>query len=212
MRYPGTQIAEKATQVTLSGIVFQHLGEQIATGELSPGDAISDNAVALALNVSRTPVREALQRLERIGMIEFAPSRFTRVTSLAPEDVSNWREFVGHQLAALVRTAAVRFTEVTRAEAARRVDRMAADVSDPERHARASVELCGYLASHSLNDVHQGLFRETSFAMTRALRLWVIDSDLSQQVEEALRRLSAALHAGDGDLAERSARVAYLID
>lgn len=212
MRYPGMQAAQKVTQVTLSGTVFQHLGEQIATGELAPGDAISDNAVALALNVSRTPVREALQRLERIGMIEFAPSRFTRVTSLAPEDVSNWREFVGHQLATLVRTAAVRFTEVTRAEAARRVDRMAADISDPDRHARASVELYGHLVAHSLNDVHQGLFRETSFAMTRALRMWVIDSDLSEQVEESLSHLSEALHAGDGDLAARSARAAYLID
>jgi hypothetical protein len=42
--------------------------------------------------------------------------------------------------------------------------------------------------------------------------MWVIDSDLSEQVEESLSHLSAALHAGDGELAARSARAAYLID
>ncbi len=203
---------QKATPPSLAGIVFQHVGQQIITGELAAGDSISDNAIAAALNVSRTPVREALQRLERIGMIEFAPSRFTRVTSLAPEDVSHWREYVGHQLSALVRTAAARFTEDARAEAADRVDAIAARVDDSAHRARASAELYAHLAAHSRNDVHQMMFHETSFAMIRALGAWVVDSELSAQVAGSLDRLSAALRAGDREAAERSARAAYLVE
>nr|WP_201470449.1 GntR family transcriptional regulator [Microbacterium hydrocarbonoxydans] len=206
------QSVQKAPPPSLAGIVFQHVGQQIVDGELAPGDSISDNAVATALGVSRTPVREALQRLERIGMIEFAPSRFTRVTSLAPEDISHWREYVGHQLSALVRTAAARFTEEARSDAADKVDEIAAAGADPERRARASAELYAHLAAHSLNDVHQMMLRETSFAMTRALGAWVIDDERSQQVSWSLDRLSAALRAGDGDAAEQSVRAAYLID
>ena len=203
---------QKATPPSLAGIVFQHVGQQIITGELAAGDSISDNAIAAALNVSRTPVREALQRLERIGMIEFAPSRFTRVTSLAPEDVSHWREYVGHQLSALVRTAAARFTEDARAEAADRVDAIAARVDDSAHRARASAELYAHLAAHSRNDVHQMMFHETSFAMIRALGAWGVDSELSAQVAGSLDRLSAALRAGDREAAERSARAAYLVE
>jgi len=206
------QSLQKTPPPSLAGIVFQHVGQQIVDGELAPGDSISDNALAAALGVSRTPVREALQRLERIGMIEFAPSRFTRVTSLTPEDISHWREYVGHQLSPLVRTAAARFTEEDRSEAADRVDEIAAAGADSERRARASTELYAHLAAHSLNDVHRMMLRETSFAMTRALGAWVIDAELSEQVARSLGRLSAALRSADGDAAERSVRAAYLID
>lgn len=206
------QSLQKAPPPSLAGIVFQHVGQQIVDGELAAGDPISDHSLATALGVSRTPVREALQRLERVGMIEFAPSRFTRVTSLAPEDISHWREYVGHQLSSLVRTAAARFAEDARSEAADRVDEIAAAGTDSERRARASAELYGHLATHSLNEVHQMMLRETSFAMIRALGAWVTDAELSHQVARSLGRLSAALRAGDADAAERSVRAAYLID
>ncbi|MCI1018570.1 GntR family transcriptional regulator [Microbacterium sp. C5A9] len=203
---------QAAPQGSLADIVFQRVGRQIADGELSPGDSVNDNAIAAAMGVSRTPVREALQRLERIGMIVLAPSRYTRVTSLADDEVAGWREFIGQQLSVLSRTASIRLADAAREDAARRVDEMATCVSDPDRYARAAVDLYGHLALQSLNDVHRALVEETSFALIRALRAWVVEPHVARRVEGALQHLGAALRAGDGDVAERSARAAYLIE
>ena len=203
---------QAAPQGSLADIVFQRLGRQIAEGHLSPGDSVNDNAIAAAMGVSRTPVREALQRLERIGMIVLAPSRYTRVTPLADEQIANWREFIGHQLSVLARIAALRLSETAREDAAGRVDEMATCVEDPERYARAAVDLYRHLAWQSLNDVHRAMAGETSFALIRALRAWAIAPDAAQRMRESLHLLSAAIRGGDGDGAERSARAAHLIE
>lgn len=64
--------------------VFDHILGSVLRGELVPGQRISDAALAAEYGVSRTPVREALQRLREIGIIEASASRFTRVAEVTP--------------------------------------------------------------------------------------------------------------------------------
>jgi len=65
--------------------VFDQLLWEMMSGELQPGQRISDADLAVRFGVSRTPVREALQRLREIGLIEASASRFTRVADVTPE-------------------------------------------------------------------------------------------------------------------------------
>ncbi|NYF09405.1 DNA-binding GntR family transcriptional regulator [Leifsonia sp. AK011] len=65
--------------------VFEQLLSEMMSGELLPGQRISDADLAVRFGVSRTPVREALQKLRDIGLIEASASRFTRVTDVTPE-------------------------------------------------------------------------------------------------------------------------------
>jgi DNA-binding GntR family transcriptional regulator len=64
--------------------VFEELLSAVHRGELKPGQRISDAGLAAQYGVSRTPVREALQRLRELGIIEASPSRFTRVADVTP--------------------------------------------------------------------------------------------------------------------------------
>lgn len=64
--------------------VFEQLLGAVQRGELLPGQRISDAELAIQYGVSRTPVREALQRLREIGVIEASASRFTRVADVTP--------------------------------------------------------------------------------------------------------------------------------
>lgn len=64
--------------------VFDQLLEAVHRGELKPGQRISDADIADEFGVSRTPVREALQRLREIGIVEASPSRFTRIADVSP--------------------------------------------------------------------------------------------------------------------------------
>lgn len=65
--------------------VFEQLLGAVQRGELLPGQKISDAELAVQYGVSRTPVREALQRLREIGVVEASPSRFTRIAEVTPE-------------------------------------------------------------------------------------------------------------------------------
>jgi DNA-binding GntR family transcriptional regulator len=51
-------------------------------GTLAPGETLRDQEIAELLGVSRTPVREALRRLEDEGFVETALNRWTRVAPL----------------------------------------------------------------------------------------------------------------------------------
>jgi DNA-binding GntR family transcriptional regulator len=76
-------VAKIATSKVVT-TVFEEVLEAIHEGKLLPGERISDTQLAAAYNVSRTPVREALQRLREIGVVEASASRFTRVAVVSP--------------------------------------------------------------------------------------------------------------------------------
>ena len=75
--------------------MYARLGEAILDGSLAPGERLRDHELAERLGVSRTPVREALQRLERTGLVEVAPNRYTRVTTPNDKVQADVFEFVG---------------------------------------------------------------------------------------------------------------------
>jgi DNA-binding GntR family transcriptional regulator len=59
--------------------VYDQILEALHQGRLQPGERLNDGEFAAQLGVSRTPVREALLRLRELGVVEFAPARYTRV-------------------------------------------------------------------------------------------------------------------------------------
>ena len=62
------------------------LRERIECGELAPATRLADADLAHELGVSRTPVREALLRLAREGLVDIAPGRWTRVSAFGDDD------------------------------------------------------------------------------------------------------------------------------
>ena len=66
---------------------YSHLRESILGGLLTPGTRISEPGLAEQLGISRTPVREALQRLSQEGLVELSPNKGARVRVLTPGEV-----------------------------------------------------------------------------------------------------------------------------
>src|SRR5688572_4028025 len=78
--------------------VYARLRDLIVQGSLGPGSRIVETEIATRLGVSRTPVREALQRLQQEGFVIGAPgaqqSRLT-VAPLTRDDVHELLDIVG---------------------------------------------------------------------------------------------------------------------
>lgn len=64
---------------------YDRLCEAIVLGEFVPGEKLNDQALADWLGTSRTPVREALGRLEQIGLVQTVPGRATVVSEVDPQ-------------------------------------------------------------------------------------------------------------------------------
>ena len=58
-------------------------------GTLAPGERLRDQELCKWLGLSRTPVREALGRLEQDGLVESAPQRYTQVAPLYRREVQD---------------------------------------------------------------------------------------------------------------------------
>lgn len=77
-----TKTANKLKRSSVSQQVYEAIQTWIVNGELNPGEKIKDKELAEALGVSRTPVREALLRLENEGFVVTKANRWTQVAML----------------------------------------------------------------------------------------------------------------------------------
>mgnify|MGYP001353068839 CR=1 FL=1 len=71
----------------LRELVFETLREAIIDGELPPGERLMEIQVAEELGVSRTPVREAIRKLELEGLVAMIPRKGAYVAGLSMKDV-----------------------------------------------------------------------------------------------------------------------------
>jgi DNA-binding GntR family transcriptional regulator len=73
---------------SLVAIVEERLRNAIVDAEMRLGETLSEEALSEALGVSRTPVREALARLQLQGLVTIVPKKGTFVFAPTEEDVS----------------------------------------------------------------------------------------------------------------------------
>lgn len=71
----------------LRDVVFQTLRQAILKGELEPGERLMEIQLAERLGVSRTPVREAIRKLELEGLVIMVPRKGAEVASITEKNL-----------------------------------------------------------------------------------------------------------------------------
>ncbi|MET3618131.1 DNA-binding GntR family transcriptional regulator [Peptoniphilus olsenii] len=79
----------KNTKKSLSNLVYLDLKEKILTNELLPGNKLIEMDIAKELGVSRTPVREALKKLEDDGLAKNFPRKSYLVSKISMKEAKN---------------------------------------------------------------------------------------------------------------------------
>ena len=71
----------------LRDVVFNTLRKAILKGDLKPGERLME--IAEKLGVSRTPIREAIRKLELEGLVVMAPRKGAKVASITERDLND---------------------------------------------------------------------------------------------------------------------------
>ncbi|PZX34496.1 putative transcriptional regulator, HTH GntR [Cupriavidus phytorum] len=131
--FAGAAESGQAASLPRSERAYQQLRAAIQAGQLSPGTRLREVELAESLGLSRTPVREALSRLESEGLVVNEPNRGMMVTQLDASMVSElyvMREVLEGTAAAL---AARHATDVEISLLRDIVERDLAIANDPDR-------------------------------------------------------------------------------
>lgn len=195
----------------LSDEVYATIGAAILEGRLRPGQRLRDVELAAQLGISRTPVREALQRLERFGLVEIAVGRYTRVSEpderLRTDTADVTVYFMGNALRmSLAVCSDAQLTSIL--DTADAVVRAAAS-GDRLALFDASVTMFEGVTRATANAVFIGIMRETALAIQRNLRDW--DAFLNEPLARAAAYadLRDCIARRDGAAAEGTLRVIH---
>ena len=193
--------SERSERRVRRGDIRDALEQDILTGRSRPGEKLDEQALARRFDVSRTPVREALQQLASVGLIDLKPNRGAFVREVSIGELIQMAELEGMAGRLAARRAGegaiLRIRELLAAceTAAASRDTDAYYAENGRFHA-AIYEACGnaFLASEA-SRLHQRL------KAYRRLQLRV-----PKRMEQSLaehRRIVEAIERGDAALAER---------
>ena len=190
-------------QTPLKVQIADQLRRAIVTGRLRPGAALVETALAEQLNVSRAPIREAVQILENDGLVETVAYKGKRVKPLTVREVIETCEMRTVFEVTAARRVLANGTAVdtlwqpcrVMEEAAAAGDREALVVADEAFH-RLLIELSGHAL---LTQLWAGLYLRIHQIMSLRNDRDVNLVDIAANHPPIVR----ALAAGDGALAER---------
>jgi len=85
---PGARASKSspALRETLTEQAYRLIEEQIVTLRLKPGEVLSEQTLSATFKIGRTPIREALQRLAREGLITILPRKGILVSDINPRN------------------------------------------------------------------------------------------------------------------------------
>ncbi|MGE5550394.1 MAG: GntR family transcriptional regulator [Bacteroidota bacterium] len=191
----------------LRELVFEALREAIVKGVLKPGERMMEIQLAEEMGVSRTPVREAIRKLELEGLVAMVPRKGAYVASLSMKDIIEVFEIRGALEGLAAELAAERITEEELEELERYLVRITESIETEDLTLMVEVD----------TDFHSQLYRAS-----RNERLSQIINNLREQIQrfrktslsvpgrmrralEEHKKIVEALSSRDGSLARRLA-------
>ena len=208
-----TTAAAASRDKTVARAAYDALRSMILSGAVAPGERLGERELARRINVSRTPLREALQRLERDGLVESKRGLGYCAISFDPravEDIYQLRELLELHVC---REAGARITDTGIRELRRLQDSLArfeAEESLTVDQLREEVELGFRIHEIIAREAGNALICETLMQLYDRLRLleWidVLWIDKWPVTRREHRELISAISARDPERAVAVAR------
>jgi DNA-binding GntR family transcriptional regulator len=188
--------------------VYRALHDLLAHHHFAPGEKLNVEAIARALGVSRTPVWEALKRLEVEGVVRTRPRKGVYVAALDEEkarEIYVVREAV-EGLAARLAAACIGAAELRALERSLDAQEAAAAAEDMAAFSQADIEFHNLIVQAGRNETLARILRSLyAQILVRRLQTLYLKDRMRPSILEH-QRIFAALKSGDPDQAEEAAR------
>ena len=200
--------ATRLNHASLRAQVYDVLRADLDAGALLPGATISLDEVAGRLGVSRTPLREALLRLELEGFVTIKPRSGVVVRTLTERDIRNLYQMIGALEASVLLVERERLTRdrIVAMRAANDAMREALDADDFDLYYSANLALhdCYLRLSRNAELVHQVTVMKQRLYDFPRKHTFVKEWERASTGEHD--RIVAALERGDAEEAARLVR------
>lgn len=187
---------------------IEQIRAAIFDGTLEPGEHLNDQDLQAWLGISRTPIREALNELARLGLIEMAAQKYTRVTLPAPENRTQVLQTLGALIGGVVRVTVPTLSDDHRALLVRALEDLVqvVDARDVRAHGTKGWAMVDLITGACPNPF---LARATQHQIDAlAYQLSITRTDESTDwasLDDGYPRLLNAIRTGDAIAAELAA-------
>lgn len=183
----------------LRDVVFNTLRQSILTGELRPGERLMEIHLADKLGVSRTPIREAIRKLELEGLVTMIPRRGAEVAQITEKDLRNVLE-VRRALDVLALELACDRITPNQLEALNEACETFAEITTTRNYnmiAKADVEFHDIILEAACNPKLVQIISNVSQQMYRYRLEYIKDDSIYEQLIAEHRIICKAIHDRD---------------
>jgi len=177
--------------------IYGTLKERIVLMDYAPGESLREKDLAREFKTSRTPVREALLRLEGDGLVRMVPSSGTYVTEVSFQKLKDVIEVRTYLIGLVGQLAAARITEGELRELDAVVERMR-KAKSPKAILQLDLQAHGIVDRATRNEE---LIRVLGRLSNQIVRIWTFSNEASEYYEglaAEFEALSQALKKRDG--------------
>jgi DNA-binding GntR family transcriptional regulator len=189
--------------------VFNTLRQAILTGELKPGERLMEIHLANRLGVSRTPIREAIRKLELEGLVTMIPRRGAEVAQITEKSMSDVLEVRRAMDALCAELACDRITEQELGQLYQACEnfQQATRTQDLKKIAQADVELHNIIVQATGNQRLVQLVNNLSEQMYRYRFEYIKDCSQHERLVEEHRIIYESLVKKDKETASEAAKL-----
>lgn len=183
----------------LRDVVFNTLRQEILTGKMKPGERLMEIHLANKLGVSRTPIREAIRKLELEGLVIMIPRRGAEVAQISWKSLKDVLEVRRALDVLAIELACERMThdELEALYHACECFEEATKTKDPSKIAEADVAFHDIIVASTGNKRLIQLVNNLSEQMYRYRFEYIKDSDQHQMLVQEHKEMYQHIHSSD---------------
>jgi DNA-binding GntR family transcriptional regulator len=190
----------------LGEFAYREIREAIREGKFAPAARLRENDISEMLGISRTPVREAMKRLESEQLVVYSPPRGFVVNSLELEEVVDLYAVREVLEGSAARFAAIHATDYEFFEMKSLLDMQQESMDDPNQMARLNEQFHQAIYKAARNRFLLSALNSLSDALRLLTRTTYSVPNRGKTGLQEHRRIFDAISKRNGDLAEKYAR------
>ena len=186
-------------QKPLKDLVYLELKHKILTGEIVSQTRLMEIDLSEKMNVSRTPIREAIKRLADDGLVKVEPRRGAYVANISIKDMLDVFEVREDMEGFVAKLAAKRITDEGRAQLkaiAAEYEAAIEKADDKERIIELDEKFHNFIVKCSGNETLRELVNYVQELSLRFRYLYYDDSSLYESTAEQHNRIMDAINSG----------------